>query len=80
MLELTELGRLQKNVKDTEAAADAALTADYIADYALYVADKAAAAADLAADVATQTLADAHDALIKAKRDLANYLKEKDND
>ena len=67
---MPELEQLQKAVADAEAVVAAALTADYIADYALYVADKAAAAADLAADVATQTLADAHDALIKAKREL----------
>ena len=77
---MTKLEHLQKALVDAEAVAAAALMADNIADYALYVADETAAAADLAADVATQTLADAHDALIKAKRDLANYLKEKDND
>ena len=77
---MTELERLQKALVDAEAVAAAALTEDNIADYALYVADETARAADEAADVATQTLADAHDALIKAKRDLANYLKEKDND
>mgnify|MGYP003661691267 CR=1 FL=1 len=74
---MSELKQLQKAVADAEAVAAAALTADNIADYALYVADETARAADEAADVATQTLADAHDALIKAKRDLANYCLER---
>ena len=76
MTKLTKLETLEKAVADTEAAWASTRAANDAAYYALYVADKTAAAADAAANSATQTLADAYDALIKAKQDLNNYLKE----
>ena len=69
MTELTELEQLEKAVADAEAVAAAALTADYIADYALYVAQNRSTLYRSAALMADYS-AYAHDALIKAKREL----------
>ena len=80
MFELTELERLEKDVVDTEAtyvwhndAADlwnaAVADDDGIESDAAYV-------ADLAADKAAIT----HDAWVKAKLELSDYLKEQDNE
>ena len=68
MTKLTKLETLQKNVVDTKAAYDAAFDVAY---------DSADAAYDAAFDVA---VAAAYAALVKAKRELNEYLKEQDND